>query len=646
MEELEMTSYKNDTSANAVVLGDCGTLYFKYNQSTQDWNIVFDRHRRIKILKKSGYGWADHKVMLYNHGTLSERISSIKGCTYNLVDGKIEKEKLTKKSQFKENVSEYYNSFKLTMPNVVEGSIIEYRYTIISNYTFQLPNWQFQYSIPVIWSEYNVTIPEYFKYKQLMKGYEQLAFNEKTAGTGSITFSSNERTSDPGAKAQFSTNTIRFETEKYRMVAATMPAFITEPMITTADNYISSIDYELAVTQMPNSKLRNYTATWESINKSLLNNEDFGGQLSGGAFLNKDIDEINAKFSQPVEKMYAIYDFVQKHMKWDNTNSKYVTTNLRSAFNDKSGSSGDINLLLTLMLRKAGLNANPVILSTRANGIVNPGFPMLTQFNYVISQVVIGKDTYLLDATDPLCPSNLLPTRCLNGNGRLVSEKGSDWVSLNPGKAFIYSCTANLNLDRDGVMIGKMIIDRQDYAAYSLRKKLESEKSVGKYIEGLENSNNGLTIDDHVHINVDSIYNPTKEEYNVTIEDQARIAGDFIYVSPLLYEQMENNPFKLQDRKYPVDYSYPRNETFKLTLNIPDGYRVEEVPENKQLNLPNNSATFKFRIIVEGNKIQLENNFSVNKSHFIYNEYKSLKQFYADIVEKHAEPLILKKTSE
>jgi len=97
-DNLAMTIYDKDTSASAVVLGDYGDVTFHYVQAEGSWYINFTRHRRIKIFKKSGYEWANHQILLYNEGNLSENVSALKGFTYNLVDGKIEQEKLTKKS--------------------------------------------------------------------------------------------------------------------------------------------------------------------------------------------------------------------------------------------------------------------------------------------------------------------------------------------------------------------------------------------------------------------------------------------------------------------------------------------------------------------------------------------------------------------
>ena len=77
MDELTMTVYQKDTTANAVVLGDYGNVFFKYNISDGNWYLYFERHRRIKILKKPGYDWANHEIFLYDHEGVSEKVSSL-----------------------------------------------------------------------------------------------------------------------------------------------------------------------------------------------------------------------------------------------------------------------------------------------------------------------------------------------------------------------------------------------------------------------------------------------------------------------------------------------------------------------------------------------------------------------------------------
>ncbi|MEZ5001094.1 MAG: hypothetical protein R2727_10890 [Bacteroidales bacterium] len=72
------------------------------------------------------------------------------------------------------------------MPDIQDNCIIEYEYTIVSNYIRNLPEWYFQQTIPVRWSELNIEIPEYFIYKPLITGYERLLLRDIEQGGGHI----------------------------------------------------------------------------------------------------------------------------------------------------------------------------------------------------------------------------------------------------------------------------------------------------------------------------------------------------------------------------------------------------------------------------------------------------------------------------
>ena len=174
-EELEMNYSSLDSSANAVVLADFGDTRIDY-VSNSGFQLVFTRHRRIKIFNSTGYDWADVMVPLYHDGGDRESISQIKGYTYNLEDGKVVKTKLKNEGKFTEEYDENHQIHKFTLPNVKEGSVIEYTYRITSDFIFNLQDWRFQSSIPTIWSEYKVEIPEYFFYKPLSQGYYPFSY--------------------------------------------------------------------------------------------------------------------------------------------------------------------------------------------------------------------------------------------------------------------------------------------------------------------------------------------------------------------------------------------------------------------------------------------------------------------------------------
>jgi hypothetical protein len=143
-EDLRMTAFPDDTSAAALVLFDVADL--KFNLSTGDLDYDFTNHRRVKILKRTGFDYADIAIPTYG----DERIVSLKA---QLILPNGEKSNVERGDFFEET---YDNGSvkvkKFTFPNVQEGAIIEYQYTIKSPYFFQLRSWSFQEDIPVRWS--------------------------------------------------------------------------------------------------------------------------------------------------------------------------------------------------------------------------------------------------------------------------------------------------------------------------------------------------------------------------------------------------------------------------------------------------------------------------------------------------------------
>ena len=233
-ENLKMETYALDSSASAVVLADYGVTSVIYNQG-EGFYLLFNRHTRIKILSKDGYDWANHEVSLYRNRNDEENLQGVKGATYNLEGGKMKATKLNRKQIFKEKTNDNWEKMKFTMPNVKEGSIIEYTYAVRSPFFFNLQDWNFQNTIPTIWSEYITRVPEYFKYERYVQGYHPLSVNDQTREQESITLSVK---SGGGIYAtdndSYSTQTVKFIRLDHRLVAKNVPAFREEPFMSSS----------------------------------------------------------------------------------------------------------------------------------------------------------------------------------------------------------------------------------------------------------------------------------------------------------------------------------------------------------------------------------------------------------------------------
>ncbi|HET7818010.1 MAG TPA: DUF3858 domain-containing protein, partial [Bacteroidia bacterium] len=307
------------------------------------------------------------------------------------------------------------------------------------------------------------------------------------------------------------------------------------------------------------------------------------------------------------------------------------------------GNVTDINLTLFQLLWKLDFEVLPVVLRTRDEGIMSTTIPSLNKLNYVIVQVKMNNQTYLLDATDELLPYGFLPERCINGQGRTVCDY-PEWVELKTSKKDKETISYDLDLKNESLSLkGKIIHKKNDYAAFNFRKKYRTFNSKEEYLDEFQKDKAGLKILSSEILKLDSIYFPVQEKYEVSVTNRVSEIEGELYINPLLYSQFKENPFKSDEREYPVDFPYLIEKSFIVTIKIPERYTIASLPESVKLQLPNNAASFVYQIAFVNNTIQLNCKFNINKEIFPVEEYSDLKEFYAQVIKQQALPVILKK---
>ena len=643
--DLKMTSYDKDTTADALVLFDEGKTSFALNDE-RSFVFNFERHLRIKIFRKSAFDAANFTIRLYNRGKSKETLSSFRATTYNLVNGKIAKTKVDIDKTF-DTQGKYYTEKKIAFPEVKEGSIIELSYLIQSDLLYNLRGWTFQYQYPALLSQYSIFIPEYFQYRKNAKGY--LSFdisNEKQVKRTFVIHYSSELTPGMnGGRSSAENYNLDAEVSETVMAIKNIPAFKPEPDIDCMDNYIQSISFELMNTHLPGQAWQTFTPTWDEVNNKMNTDEDFGVLLRTSRFMADTVAAVCSKASSQMDKARMIYSFVQSRMKWNGSHGLWAVNGLKKPFSERTGNSAEINLLLTLMLQNAGLKASPVIISTRTNGMTLGVFPSISDFNSVISDVEIDGRTYLLDATSKSCPFGILPPDDINGTGRLVNEIKGGTVDLTSQARYQVAENFILDISPDGIIKGSLTELYDGYAGIVFRNAIKSEKTIDDYFRKIQENAKGLTITKYSIQDLDDINKAVSDSLNLELNEYIDIAGDKLLFYPLLFERTEKNRYSLEERKYPVNYNYPIERRYVFTYTIPDGYAIESLPKSILIRLPDNSATFTYSLQSIGNKINVTCIQTITKVIYLPAEYRNLKSFYDQIVSKSAEQIILRKAS-
>jgi hypothetical protein len=641
--DLTAAPFTSDSNAAAVVLCDYGRSRLKGQGS--GFQVIFERVTRIKILTKAGYEQATVEIPLYHRDGNQEKVLNLRGFTYNLVNGAVEKTRLEATGAFMDKRTPTVNVQKFTLPNVRAGSVIEFAYTLTSDFLFNFQDWTFQRDIPVRWSEYRVSIPVFYRYKMLYQG--NLPFAVDKASTGATNLSVDDKIpSNAGLSSGqvMGTLNISAPTEEHIWALKNVPALLEEPYMTTAQNYVARLDFELTGEQWPDSPYHDLTGTWDKINPRLLADEEFGGRLGHVGFLKDQLQALVTKYPAQDARAAAVRQLVMAAVRYNGTNRYFSPEPLRRAYDAHLGTSADVNLLLIAALRDAGLPANPLLLSTRDHGHISQEYPLIDRFNYVVGVVTLvdGKDL-LLDATDPLLPCGMLPQQCLNRSGRLIMKNAEEgrWIPLAPAQRHVRFQRASLVLDAQGGLSGTVHEEHGGYAGAEARARLigQGEK---KYLAAVAQQHDSWVLSKLALSQADNVALPLTLDYEFS-RPGGEPGANPIYLSTLSELGSSGNPFRHENRLFAVDFGMAQEETTVVSLTLPAGYELATVPKSALVDLPGGDGRFMYSVAVAGSTVQFTSRLTLRSPVYSAEQYPNLRELYRLMLARQSEKLVIQK---
>ena len=647
--ELQEKKYPMDSAANAAILYRYENVRFEFSQNngfTQIKEVIM----KIKIYNKEGLDWANEKIYLYKGNSGSdETIKGIKGFTYNLKNGKIEKDKLKSDGIFNEKATDLYSICSFALPNVKAGSIIEYKYTIRSPF-IQIDDIELQFSIPVKKLDVSISTPQFYKYKMRLnpKAFYIPTYTEKKINK-TLSVSNRVSNNSPssginqfGNGSKISQNSISYFDNNIIFSEENIPSLTAESFAGSINNYKAKLSLELEAKLAKEGYVeKSYAISWDKVSKAIYESSNFGGQLNKSSFFKDDLSNILDGVDDDFHKAYLIESFVKSKVKWNGSYSIYAHKGIRAAYKEGEGNVAEINLLVVAMLRSQGLDANPVLVSTRNNG--TPLFPTREGFNYVICMVQSENSYLLIDATEPFSANNVLPERVLNWQGRVIKDKGkSSWVDLTSNKKSKESTMLNVKIGNDFIATGKVRKNFTDNLALKYRKRY-TNLSIDDHIKSLESKKGDLEITDLIYENDKNLSQPVKVTYDYKLSDGIDEIADKLYFSPLLFLAIEENPFKLEERLYPIDFVSPHGDMSIVNIMLPEGYKVEFLPKSEAVEFRDGDVKFEYILKENGKYLSLKVNLEINNAIVQPADYKSFKVFFNKIVEKQAEQIVLTK---
>lgn len=591
MEDMEMTVYEPDPSAPAVSLLRTG------HYRVRDYNFYV--HERIKILKQSGKDYGNFTLRARSKGVF-------KASCFNLENGEIVEYKLKKSEVFEEEITEDLIIYKLFLPNVKVGSVVEIEY-----YHASLPfEWRFQQDIPNRYNELLVEKSQYYIFDLSHYGSAPL----KSLGG-------------------------------YHWVAQDMPAFKTEPRMSSASNFIRKVEFELSEVAIPGIYYKQYSTTWAKVSEYLSKHERFGGLFrQGTGFLNQKADEIRAMEKSEREKALIGYDYIRENMEWNGSDGIWTTPFLRGNFKEKhSGGVADMNLCLVALLKKAGLSASPVVLSTKDNGKLKRYKPTSDKLNYVLCHILLGDEELLLDATAKNTAPGVMHPRLLNGDGWLVDENTGRWVSLEPKRPTVEKSFAQIEFTEDGDCIAQLRKSLITYHYLSWKNRFDGFESEAKYARALQQDFDEVIVGDY-SASYDEDKMKVTEKYSLDLTARMEDLGNEVILNPFVFSANIENPFKAEERISPVDLRYKSGITRTILIKLPPGMRASKLPYPTNISMEDGAAQFGFQVSQNESQLTISYQIVFTKSEIPARDYAAFKSFYSLMIDKLNESITLSKT--
>lgn len=618
--DFDLSKYSFDTSAAAVVIADIGECHYE-GTDIRGLRLIFTHYKRVKILNKSAFDAATVIIPFDSRGNNGQRLTDVRANTYNIENGQIVTAKLDDKSVFTENYTKGILLKKFSLPGVKEGSIIEYSYTLQSTIMLDLQPWEFQGKYPCLWSEYNVSFPEVFKYVTLEQGYNPYFIN----------------TTDQGRD-------FGFITTRHHWVIKDVPPLNEEKFTTTVNNYISKIEFQLSSIE-GNGYSRKVLSNWSDISDNLMKSDNFGADLlKNNKWLEDGLKPIINNTKNKLEKAEKIFMYVRDNFKCTQNGGVNSNDPLKTIFTNKSGNVAEINLLLCAMLNHENIQSEPMILSRRQHGFANGFYPLLSRYDYVICDAMIDDNIYFLDASQEFSSFGFLPEYCYNGPARIIDKDNSRTISF-VADSLMEKKQVSVFISNDekkpNDITGSFQSQYGYYESYNLREKL-SKTSTKDFFKELKSQFNDET--EIQNIGIDSLKEldkPVTLHCDFSFKNVAN--ADIIYFNPIMSPLFKENPLKSANRKYPVEMPYATDEVYVLNMDIPLGYTIDEIPNSERVRLNNDEGFFEYVVDKDETSIQLRSRVKLSKATFNPEEYEALRNFFAYVLKKQSEQIVFKK---
>ena len=626
--ELNMTTYAPDPEAEAVVL--CSQTVLRYDLSSGSFKLNTYTKKRIKILKEEGKDHANGGISYMFNGHRSgqcEILAKLKATAFNMVDGKLVKTKMEGDMVNNEDVSKTMRLTKFTVPQVTVGTVIEVEYEIESDFFSHIDDWRAQEDIPVMYTSFDVSVPEYFDFSVDERGSYPL---EKKIEDTNMSIS-----------AGAGLGMLQCGGKRYQFFGRNLPALRQKKLLYAPQSYGERVSMELRAIMIPGRMTKHFASDWDDVDKQLLDEDDFGGRL-GKNPLKTEMQEAGvADIADPVERIMAIYRLLKDRVKWNDHYTLYAES-AGKVLKERSGSNASINFILINMLKDAGFEAYPAVMRSRDNGFLTIR-ATVKEFNTFVVAVKVGDKFSYLDGSIEDGWLDVLPDNLLVDRARIVSkDKPAEWVDLRGVSESKSRSMVKGQLQADGTLQADIQTKYTGLEAASLRHDFRTATDSATFVSELAQELNceieSLALTHHHGLGPDV-------ERNMHVTKQYDAAGDIIYLNPWVLNVMSENPLTEEERTLPIEFPYIYTENLASVITLPEGYVVEELPKSLMIKSEDGKLSCVIASTSDGSTLSSRCQLQVGRLFFTPKEYPFVKSFLDEVYKRLQDVIVIKKVS-
>ena len=292
----------------------------------------------------------------------------------------------------------------------------------------------------------------------------------------------------------------------------------------------------------------------------------------------------------PEAKLQRIYDYCRTRIKNTSDDASGISDDERKKIKDNKspadtlkrgmGSSSDIDYLFAALAKAAGFDARLALSGNRDDLFFNRGMANTAFLQSSFIAVKVGEQWQYFSPSEMYTSFGMLGWPEESQETLITDSKEPIWTltgTSGPEKS-VEKRTAKLTLLEDGTLEGDVRIEYSGHLGYD-KKEYNDDDSPSEREETLRSSvKSRISTAELSNITIENVADPIKPfayTYHVRVPGYAQRTGKRIFLQPAFFEHGVSPLFSASERKHDVYFHYPWLEDDEVTINLPDGYALD-----------------------------------------------------------------------